>query len=465
MIIEFLGAAQCVTGSMHVLSVNNEKILLDCGLYQGRRKKAREINENLPFDPKSITSMILSHAHIDHSGNIPLLVKKGYEGNIYCTHATQDLVNVMLRDSAHIQEKDAEYLNKKASRKELPPVRPLYTIKDAENCIHHFIGIGYNRPFAIGNGIKITFLDAGHILGSAIVVIDVEENGRKTRIAFTGDLGRKNLPIIKDPVNVKDADILITESTYGNRVHEPIQNMKNAVKQIIQDTINRKGKVIVPSFSVGRTQELVVVLHELFNEGALPEIPIYVDSPLSVNITEVFRLHPEVFDEMTRETFLINNMDPFGFYRLKYIRHVEDSKKLNNTNEPCIIISASGMCEAGRILHHLKNSVENENNTILVVGYMAENTLGRKIVERAPKLNIFGEEYTLKAKVEILDGFSAHAGQDELLDYINQMDKTRLREIFLVHGEPDECEALKEKLSEAGYKNIHIPARGNTFEL
>ncbi|NQT23904.1 MBL fold metallo-hydrolase [candidate division KSB1 bacterium] len=463
--IQFHGAAQAVTGSMHLLTVGDEKILLECGLFQGRRQEAYERNCNLPFDPKELTAMVLSHAHMDHSGNIPQLVKGGYEGNIFCTHATQDLCRVMLRDSAHIQEMDAKYMNKRQDKKGLPHVEPVYSMADAEASMSQFVGLGYNRSFMITPNVQVTFLDAGHILGSAIVILDIKENGTTKRLTFTGDLGRNDQPVIKDPVPVKETDFFITESTYGNRTHDAVGDMKAKLQSTIDRTVKRGGKIIVPSFSVGRTQELVYFLHELFNEGALPEIPIYIDSPLSVNITEVFRLHPECFDDETREEFLSNHQDPFGFYRLKYIRQVEESKKLNLSKEPCMIISASGMCEAGRILHHLKNNVSDPKNTVLVVGFMAENTLGRRIVERKPEIKIFGEVYPLKAEVVITNGFSAHADKDELIGYFNQLDKNRLAHTFIVHGEPDSTEAYASSIRDTGFKDVSVPVRGEKFQL
>jgi len=463
--IQFWGAAKNVTGSMHLLTVNGKKILLECGLYQGRRKEAFERNRELPFDASGIDAMILSHSHIDHSGNIPQLVKSGFTGNIYCTHATQDLANVMLRDSAHIQEKDAEFMNRKNDRKGLPPVEPLYTMEDAQACMNHFVGIGYHRPFYITPEVQVTFLDAGHILGSAIVILDLKENGKTFRLTFTGDLGRKGLPVIRDPEQLDWTDALITESTYGNRLHDPIGDMKTKLQKVVNDTVSRGGRIIVPSFSMERTQELVYMLHELFNEKALPEIPVYVDSPLSVNITEVFRLHQENFDEETREAFLDDNKDPFGFYRLRYIRNVEESKQLNTSRESCMIISASGMCEAGRILHHLKNNVEDRRNTVLIVGFMAENTLGRRIVEKEPVIRIFGEEHPLRAEVVKMNGFSAHADRNELLAYYQGIEKEKLRRVFVVHGEPDQSESLAEAIRQQGVPEVHVPDRGNEFEL
>ncbi|MCK5148874.1 MBL fold metallo-hydrolase [bacterium] len=463
--LQFHGAAQTVTGSMHLVTVNGKNILLDCGLFQGKRFEAIERNKNLAFDPTQIDHVILSHAHIDHSGNLPLLVKGGFKGNIFCTHATQDLANIMLRDSAHIQEKDAEFATKINAKKGKPPFDPLYVMKDAEACISQFVGLGYERPFFVTPEIQLTFVDAGHILGSAIVILDINDEGTQKRLVYTGDLGRKDLPIIKDPVQISETDYFITESTYGNREHAPIHDMKDEVQRIVSETIAKGGKIIVPAFSVGRTQELVYVLHELVNEGKLPEIPIYVDSPLSVNITEVFRLHTECFDDETRNAFINNHQDPFGFYRLNYVRHVEESRKLNEMIEPCMIISASGMCEAGRILHHLRNNVQNPNNTILVVGYMAENTMGRRIVEKRSKIKIFGEEHPLKATVEIMDGFSAHAGRNELLEYFNGLNKKRLKQVFIVHGEPSSSNALAQGMKDTGFTDVNVPERGQKFIL
>ena len=463
--IQFFGAAKSVTGSMHMITVNKENYLLDCGLFQGKRQETFQRNQNLPFDPPSVKAVTLSHAHIDHCGNIPQLVKQGFSGEIFCTHATQDLMSIMLRDSAHIQKKDTEFVNKRHKKKGLPPVTPIYTLKDVEKCINHFIGIGYNRQFHISQDVQITFLDAGHILGSAITILDVKENGQTLRITFTGDLGRKNLPVIRDPVQIRETDIFITESTYGDRLHKPIEDMKSILYDVVTETFKRNGKIIVPSFSLGRTQELVYFLHELFNEGTLPEIPIYVDSPLSVNVTEVFRLHPECFDQETHDEFLSNHQDPFGFYRLRYIRNTEESKKLNTSTEPCMIISASGMCEAGRILHHLRNNISDPRNTILIVGYMAANTLGRRIVERKAKLKIFGEPISMKANVVIMNGLSAHADKDELITYFNGLLKERLRHVFVVHGEPDQSEALARAIRDQGINRVTVPDRNQRFEL
>ena len=464
--IRFLGAVRTVTGSMHLLSVNGAQILLDCGLFQGRRKESFERNRKLPFDATTVDSMILSHAHIDHSGNIPSLVKNGFEGNIYATPATRDLCSAMLRDAGHIQESDAQYINKKRARQGLPPVEPLYTVEDATNSLRYFVSIGYGRPLQVAPGVTLTFRDAGHILGSAITVLDIEEGGTASRLVFTGDLGRKEIPILKDPEPVENADYLITESTYGSRVHDPFETSYAELRDVIIDTYRQGGKVIVPAFSVGRTQELVYALHRLTEARKIPDLPIFVDSPLSVNVTEIFRLHPECYDEEVNEFLaMAHRRDPFGFHRLTYVRSTERSKELNFLREPAIIISASGMCEAGRILHHLKNNVEDPRNTVLIVGWQAPHTLGRRLVEGQATVKIFGEEYSLKAKVETINGFSAHADRNELLDYARQLGAQRLKSAFVVHGEEASSQALAYGLNNLGVGKAIVPQPGEEFEL
>ena len=464
--IQFLGAVRTVTGSMHLLTVNGSRILLDCGLYQGRRRESFERNRSLPFEAGSIDTMVLSHAHIDHSGNIPMLVKNGFEGNIYATPASRDLCSAMLRDSGHIQESDVEYLNKKRSRKGLPPLEPLYTVEDATTSLQSFVSVGYDRPLPIAPGVTLTFRDAGHILGSAITVLDVEENGNQKRIVFSGDLGRPDMPILKDPAPVEDADYLIIESTYGDRLHDPIEETSEELRDVVVDTYRRNGKVIVPAFSVGRTQELVYALHRLIEARDLPDLPVFVDSPLSVNVTEIFRLHPECYDEELNQFMAeSSSYDPFGFRRLTYIRAVEKSKELNFMREPAIIISASGMCEAGRILHHLKNNIEDPRNTVLIVGWQAPHTLGRRLVERQATVKIFGEEYSLQARVETINGFSAHADRTELLDYARQLGPKRLASAFVVHGEEASSLALADGLQALGIEQAIVPREGETFEL
>lgn len=462
--IQFFGGARSVTGTMHVLIVRGKKILLDCGLYQGKRDEAWERNRTLPFAAESIDSMVLSHAHIDHSGNIPQLVKLGYSGNIFCTHATRDLCSIMLQDSGHIQEKDAEFVNKKRGRRGLKPVEPLYTAREALKAAEQFVSVSYGRTIPIADGVTATFYDAGHILGSAITALDINENGKPFRLVFSGDLGRPGMPILRDPAILNEAEILFTESTYGGRFHDDFTTVNQKLAQVVRDTIARGGKIIIPAFSVGRTQEIVYALHQLSLAGEIPEIPVFVDSPLSLNATEVFRSHPECFDEETSD-FLERTEDVFGFRKLHYIRDVEESKKLNTMKTPCIIISASGMCEAGRILHHLANNIEDGRNTILIVGFMAENTLGRRLVEKDPSVRIFGEEYRLAAQVVKLNAFSAHADHDELLQWISAFDRERLRHLYILHGEYTQSEALAHGLGTLGLKNVSIPERGERVEV
>jgi metallo-beta-lactamase family protein len=370
----------------------------------------------------------------------------------------------MLADSAKIQEQDAVFLNKKFARKHEPPIEPIYNMEDALAVMPLFVSVSYHRETVVTDGVKFTFLDAGHILGSALVQLQINENGTEKVILFTGDLGRKGLPILRDPEPVQDADVLIIESTYGGKLHEPIQGMESRLGEVILKTIKRGGKVIIPAFSVERTQEITYTLHRLFENKTLPRIPVFVDSPLSVNATEVFRLHPECFN---KEIFkmVLEHEDPFGFEYIKYIRTVEDSKKLNDIHEPIVIISASGMCESGRILHHLANNVNESKNTILIVGYQAQDTLGRRILEHQPVLKIFGDEYPLKAEVVEMQSFSAHADQNDLMEFTSQLDKKRLQNIFLVHGEVPEQEAFTQSLSQAGYRNIASPKRGDVFDI
>lgn len=463
--IEFQGAALTTTGSRHLLHIEDKKILLDCGLYQGRRKESYEKNKTFPFDPSQITALLLSHAHIDHCGNIPNLVKNGFTGQVYCTSATQDLCSALLRDSAHIQEKDVEYLNKKLIKKNQKPVEPLYTMEDAEQSLYHFHGVYYHRPFNVLRDARVTFFDAGHILGSALTVIDVKNGKTEHRILFTGDLGRKNMPILRNPEIPPDVNTLIIESTYGKRIHGDIRQSDEILEKIINKVAERKGKIIVPAFSVGRTQELVYGIKRLMDSKRIPKLPVYVDSPLSVNVTEIFRQHYECYDTATRDIFL-KGEDPFGFCCITYIRKVEESKRLNDMKDPCIIISASGMCEAGRILHHLKNNIENPRNLILLVGFMSEQTLGRKLVDREPMVRIFGESYSLKAEVEIMNEFSAHADSNELLEFVHLLNKKRtLRRIFIVHGEELQSTALGNRVRGDFEVEVTIPRAGEIFEI
>ncbi len=460
--ITFHGAARSVTGSCHLLEVNGRRILLDCGLFQGKRSEAFDKNQSFPFDPAGIDAVILSHAHIDHSGKIPMLVKHGFQGPIISTHATRDLANIMLLDSAFVQQKDAEFVNKRHGKKGLPLVEPLYSMDDAIACLDHFQTVSYKRSIMVTDGVKVTFFDAGHILGSAIVMLDIVEQGVAKRLCFTGDLGRWDRPIIRDPEFPGDCDAMIAESTYGGRLHVDEMTLLDKLEQLVRQAVKKRGKIIVPAFSVGRTQELVYCLHQLRNQDRLPEIPIYVDSPLSINATQIYRVHPECMDPDVRDELLVRR-DPFGFENLEYIMNVNDSKALNGERGPMMIISASGMCEAGRILHHLANNIENPNNTVLITGYNAEHTLGRRIVERSPTVNIFGEAYALRAEVVTLNSLSAHADHNELMRFFRQFDAKRLKQVFIVHGDYDQQQKLQASLtSECGFQDVLIPEAGQT---
>jgi metallo-beta-lactamase family protein len=463
--IQFIGAARTVTGSMHLVRTGTTSFLVDCGLYQGKRKEAFEINRTYDlFDPLEVDFIILTHAHIDHSGNLPTLVKNGFKGKIYSTFATRDLVTIMLRDSAHIQEKDIEYVNKKRKKKGQNPFEALYSRQDASDALKLFVGINYHHEINLTPDIKLTFVDAGHILGSAVSYLSIMENGKEIKLGFSGDLGRPNLPILKDPEKIRDVDYFICESTYGGRTHDNPLDSEQQLARVVNRAHERNAKVIIPAFSVGRTQELVYALHRIFSRGDAPRIPVYVDSPLSVNATEVFRLHPECFDTETEE-FLIRDKDPFGFNQLEYITEVSESRELNDKKGPLMIISSSGMCEAGRIQHHLKNHIGNPNNIVLMVGYSAQHTLGRRIIEKEEIVKIFGQEYELKAEVIVLNSFSAHADADELMDYVNQFDKKMLKHIFLVHGELDQQEIFQKRILENEFEKVSIPEKGEVFVL
>ncbi len=462
----FLGGVRTVTGSMHVLETEGHRLLLECGLFQGRRRESIQRNRILPFpfDVSMIDSAILSHAHIDHAGNFPTLVKKGYGGNIYSTPATRDLCSVMLMDSAFLQAQDADYINKhKLYEHDLGPVDPLYNDGDVLKAITQFVSVDYHRSFQISPHIQAKFLDAGHVLGSAIIQLDVKTRSGTTKIAFTGDLGRKNMPLMRNPEIPVKPNYLIMESTYGDRLHEPISGMKRELARVINQTYGRRGKVIIPSFSLERTQVLVYVLSQLFQEQAIPKMPVYVDSPLSVQLTEIFKLHPDGFDDEFRE-LLARGRDPLAYSYVKYISSVEESMALNAREDPMIIISASGMCEGGRVVHHLRNNIENPNNTVLVIGYMAKHTLGRRIVERQRKLRIFGLERDLNARVEVINSFSAHADRDELLEFVESCGK-ELKGIFIVHGDEDQSLALGEHLKSKGFEGVVVPMPKQFIEL
>jgi metallo-beta-lactamase family protein len=461
--ITFLGAARTVTGSMHLLEINGKRILLECGLFQGKREEAYRINRHLPFDAPSIHSVILSHAHIDHSGNLPTLCRVGFDGNIFCTPATRSLCSIMLLDSAHVQEADVRYVNKRRKKKQQPQFNPLYTRADAEKAITQLLSISYDRPFQISDSVKLTFQDAGHILGSALVVLDLEENGKKTRLMFAGDVGRPHMAIVRDPTIVKDIDYLIIESTYGMRTHDDEDTIENELELIVNETVGRGGKIIIPAFSVGRTQQVVYYLHRLYEQKRIPDVPIYVDSPLSVNATDIFRLHPECYDREARE-FIEHKKNPFSFYNLTYILDVERSKELQKIESPMIIISASGMCEAGRILHHLKNTVTNRRNTILIIGYCAEHTLGKRIAEKVPEIKIFGEPYPLRAQVKTIDALSAHADSNELLAFVKASNST-IKKVFVVHGDEEQSLGFAETLRKNTRADIIVPHMNEEFTL
>lgn len=468
--ITFHGAAQTVTGSQHLVEVDGHRILLDCGLYQGSRKESDRRNRNLPFDPASVDVLVLSHAHIDHSGNIPNLIKAGFKGDVVCTFATRDLCAAMLRDSGNIQERDVEYVNKKRLRRGEPPVEPIYTEEDAIHALGCFLAIGYERPYTLLPGVTLTFYDAGHMLGSAMVALDfADDEGRDRRLVFSGDVGRPDTPILRDPACLDAADVVIMESTYGGRTHPPIDESEKELEQAINETYRRGGKVIIPAFAVGRTQQLVYTLNKLFHAHDIPDMPIFVDSPLAVNVTNVFRLHPEAYDRETLDYMTKEDPDGdvFGFPRLRYVRQVEQSKELNFLREPAVIISASGMVEHGRILHHVKNNIEDPRSTILIVGWQAPDTLGRSLVEGASEVRIFGETYKRRAQVRVLNGFSGHADHDGLLNWVRAF-QHRPEQIFLVHGELESAEALAAGLKDdLGYKpgQVRIPAMHQVFKV
>ncbi len=438
--IHFLGAARTTTGSMYLFELNGKKLLLECGLFQGRREESVERNCCFPFDPRAIDAVVLSHAHIDHCGNLPNLCRQGFDGNIFCTFATRDLATIMLEDSANIQQSDAEYLSRKRAQKNLPPVEPLYRPVDAEKAIRQFVTVGYDRPIQVIDGVTVTFADAGHILGSAQVILDITEGGKKIRYLFSGDVGRGGDEILRDPQPVSGVDYLQVESTYGGREHVSSRDVNETVARLVHETVARNGKIIIPAFSVGRTQAIVYTLHQLLEAKQIPALPIFVDSPLSVNATEVYRLHPECFNE-TISKFLREKSNPFGMENLTYIREVAHSIKLNDLKEPAIIISASGMAEAGRIRHHLKNNIGNPNNLILFIGYCAENTLGAQILAGKPVVNIFGEPHPVRARIASLDSFSGHADKNELKRYVEAI-QGNIKKVFVIHGEEDQALAF-----------------------
>ena len=469
--LTFRGAVDTVTGSMHELTVDGQRILLDCGLFQGRRKEARERNSHLPFPGDCVDGVVLSHAHIDHSGNLPSLVKSGFSGPIYATPATVDLCDAMLKDSGHIHEKDAEFLNRRRSRRRrIDPdsdgdqIEPLYTKQDAENTMPLFKPVAYRTPTTLTETLSYESYDAGHMLGSSAVVLQQRNGSGAVRLAFSGDVGRPGLPILRDPQPMpSDVDYLIIESTYGGRLHRGDVEVKDKLAETVNRTAERGGKLIVPAFAVGRTQQLVLLLHELTLEKRIPELPIFVDSPLATNVTEVFRAHPECYDAETRK-FLLDEGDPFAFGRLRYTRSVEESKALNDLRYPFIVISASGMCEAGRILHHVKNNVSDPRNTVLITGYQAQHTLGHKLLEKRHEVPIFGVPQRLRADVVKLNELSGHADQRELLQWMQPFAKG-LKGVFLVHGEHEQSAAFKVAIKERYGLDAVLPQVGQAVDL
>lgn len=459
--IQFLGAAREVTGSKHLITTDSGKrILLDCGMYQGKGLETDSLNRNLGFDPSTIDHLILTHAHIDHSGLIPYIYKLGFRGSVVCTSATRDLCAYMLADSGYIQEHDTVFFNKKRARLGQPPVEPLYTKEIAVECLNLFIGVPYDRKFTINPSIKVKFTNTGHMLGSGVANLEITENGQVKRIAYTGDIGRPSNRILRSPDPFPQADILITESTYGDRLHTGQPEAEEELLEIIKYTCVKKGgKLLIPSFSVGRTQELVYSMNNLFNEKRLPWIDIYVDSPLAMNATNVFRLHPECFNGSILDV-MDNDPDPFGFNKLFYVKSAQDSKKLNDIKKPCVIIAASGMMEAGRIKHHLANNISNPNNTILVVGYCSPTTLGARIVRGEKQVSIHGNRYMVNAEVKRIESFSGHGDYEEMIGFLGCQDKEQVKQTIIVHGEYETQENYKVKLEAEGYKNISIPKVG-----
>ncbi len=461
-VVTFWGAARTVTGSMHRVDACGQSLLLDCGLFQGHRAESFRRNREFPFKPRDIDAVLLSHAHIDHCGNLPNLVRQGFTGPIWCTPATRALAAVMLGDAAKIQEEDAAYLNRKRAKQE-PKVEPLYDGKDVYRTLLRFQVAPYDTPIDVGRGLQATFVDAGHLLGSAMISLRIDGPGKEQRLTFTGDLGRPGLPILRDPAAVPAGELLISESTYGGHTHEPVDETAERLGEVVRRTASRGGKLIIPAFSVGRTQTIVYFLHQLMNAGQLPALPIYVDSPMAVRATEVFRAHPECFNDETLR-LLAEHADLFGEKGIRYIDKVHESIALNSKPEPCVIISASGMCEAGRVLHHLKHNIEDSRSTILIVGFQAPDTLGRRLVEHRPELRILGRSFALKAEVVVLNGLSSHADHDGLLRGLAPLLGTA-RQVKLVHGEPARAGVLAEALRTAGFTDVGIPDRGETATM
>jgi metallo-beta-lactamase family protein len=462
--IGFQGAARTVTGSRHRLRFGPKSWLFDCGLYQGHRDEADRINRAFAFAPAELEGVVVSHAHLDHSGNLPTLVSRGFRGPIHLTPATADLARPMLADSAFLMERDLEHVNRRLHEKRLPPRKPLYRPADVVPTLERFVTHGYHEPWELAEGVTVTYWDAGHILGSALTTFEFRAGGRTLRLGMSGDLGRPHRPILRDPEVPPGVDALVLESTYGDRSHAPDAENVAALKDVVRRTLARGGRVIVPSFAVGRTQELVATLHELLERHELPEVPIFVDSPLARVATGVYRQHPECFDAETWDDFTHKGGAPFGFFRLRYVSSAEESKALNDRTEPCIIIAASGMCEGGRVIHHLRFGIGDPRNTVLFVGYQAEGTLGRRLKEGAETVNLFGEATQRRCEVAALEGFSAHADQAEILDWVGRLAPAP-RRIFLVHGDLAAAETLAGKLHDRTGATVAIPTPGEEVEL
>ncbi|MCX5696625.1 MAG: MBL fold metallo-hydrolase [Candidatus Omnitrophica bacterium] len=451
--IKFLGGTRTVTGSSHLVRTDKSEVLIDGGLFQGRREQFYAINTTFSFNPHKVNAMVLSHAHIDHCGNIPSLIKKGLRCKIYSTLATKDIAKLMLEDSGKIQEEDIRYVNKINRRMSLPLRQPLYTQKEATKAARIFRPLAYRQRFCVAKDIFVTLLDAGHILGSSIIVLEIKEGERKIMLGYAVDLGRKNLPFLNDPEIPKGLDYLIIESTYGARLHAPIEEAKIKLQDVVSRTVARKGKIIIPAFTLERTQEVIYFLNELIRQRQIPAVPIYVDSPLATDISDLFQQHLEFFNNETRQAIASGN-NPFALLNLKFIRQQKDSKALNTDKRPMIILAGSGMCESGRVLHHLKNNIEEKRNTVLVVGYMAQDTLGRRIVEKVPSVRIFGIEYELNAEVAVINAFSGHADRNGLIEFISGC--LPLKRIFLVHGDMEQSQALQQTLIQ-GNLNAYLP--------
>lgn len=464
--LDFLGATEEVTGSKFMITTKKgTKILLDCGMYQGKGLETDGMNRDLGFNPAEVDYLLLSHAHIDHSGLIPYICKLGFNGTIFCTHATRDLCSIMLPDSGRIQESDTIQFNKKRDKQGLPPVEPIYTMQDAANCMSNFASFSYDHEFMIEEGFKVKFIDTGHMLGSSAVYMTFTEDGKEKTLCYTGDIGRFNKRILPDPKPFPQADYIVTESTYGDRLHTTLDNAEQKLALVVKDAcVQRKGKLLIPSFAIGRTQEIVYALHRLKLAGVLPDIEIFVDSPLAVSATNIFRLHKECFNEEMQD-FMETSSDPFGFEKLHYVRSVDDSKRLNTYNRPCIIISASGMMEAGRIKHHLANNIENPRTTILSVGYCSPTTLGAKIMRGDKIVSIFGMNFKVKATLASIESYSGHADYKELIEYLSCQNKKKIKKLFVVHGEADVRDRYAQHLKDAGFAHAIVPCFRDSVEL